>query len=133
MSDAPERIWAWDETNCTDKNPHNKFTTEYIRADLAAAHIEALVKERDEYKRLAAVGELAAQECRIWQGQAEAAEAEVKKLRGALTFYADENSYEKSVYERLSCGCCIDIYEPSYKDNGAIARATLSTTEERHD
>lgn len=34
MTDAPERIWSWDDENCTPNNPQNKFTTEYIRADL---------------------------------------------------------------------------------------------------
>lgn len=50
MSDAPERIWTWDETNCTDKNPHNKFTTEYIRADLAAPDLAELVEALQAFK-----------------------------------------------------------------------------------
>jgi len=42
MTKHPERIWAWDDENCTSQNPHNKFTTEYIRADLVQALVEAL-------------------------------------------------------------------------------------------
>lgn len=68
----------------------------------------------------------------VRKARAEAAEAEAAALRdrlarmeGALTFYADESTYETQ-YERLPCDCCTDIYEPINRDKGSIARAALT-------
>lgn len=54
------------------------------RAEAAEAKVEALVKERDEYKKLAIAGEMIAHECRILGGQAEAAEAALKEAVGVI-------------------------------------------------
>ena len=48
----------------------------------------------------------------------------VAELEEALRFYADSETYETR-YERRSCGCCTDIYEPINDDKGEIARDAL--------
>lgn len=64
--------------------------------------------------------------CRVWVqlDRYEAQAARIRELGEALAFYADEATYETQ-YERLSCECCTDIYEPINDDKGAKARAVL--------
>lgn len=54
---------------------------------------------------------------------------EVQALVDALEFYADRDNYE-TVYERMPCDCCTDIYEPVMRDEGDTARATLAALKE---
>jgi capsid protein len=56
--------------------------------------------------------------------QRDAAEAKVAALTAALRFYADSETYETQ-YERMSCECCTNIFEPINEDKGAKARAAL--------
>ena len=50
--------------------------------------------------------------------------SEVERLRAAIGFYADPETYETQ-YEPKGCGCCTDIFEPINDDKGDIARAAL--------
>ena len=45
MTDAPKRIWSFDETHHVETNPHNKFADEYHRADLSADLVRAALYE----------------------------------------------------------------------------------------
>lgn len=47
------------------------------------------------------------------------------EARGVIAFYASESTYETQ-YERMSCGCCTDIFEPINDDKGQRARAYLA-------
>jgi hypothetical protein len=58
------------------------------------------------------------------EDQRDAAEAKVAALTAALRFYADSETYETQ-YERMSCECCTNIFEPINEDKGAKARAAL--------
>jgi len=51
-------------------------------------------------------------------------EADNKRLREVLGFYADETQYE-TAYETLPCECCTDIFEPIMRDKGQSARTAL--------
>lgn len=79
---------------CDCQEPANARFIAWCREGVPAllAQNAALRAERDEYQRLAAAGELAAKECRIWQGQAEAAEAREERLRGAMIQMRDDRT-----------------------------------------
>jgi hypothetical protein len=55
---------------------------------------------------------------------------EMEALVEALLFYADDATYE-TIYERRSCDCCTDIFEPINEDKGAKARAALAAMDKK--
>lgn len=72
---------------------------EKARAERLEAALQAILSTAyaDDH-----VGWQTALECRIWQGQAEAAEAEVKKLRGGAYVLCRRKLIRKTVYERFA-------------------------------
>ena len=51
----------------------------------------------------------------------DAAEAEIERLRAALQFYADPNTYDFPEFDMI----CVDPFTPIALDEGSIARAAL--------
>ena len=112
MSHAPERIWAWvDDIAGVVGSLQKPETNAHVWPGPNAITHEA------EYMRADLVP--AAQPA-----------PDVAALVEALRFYADEATYE-TIYERRSCDCCTDIFEPINEDKGAKARAAIAAWEAR--
>jgi len=52
----------------------------------------------------------------------------LRQVVESLAFYADSQTYETQ-YERMSCDCCTDIFEPINADKGGSARAALAAVQ----